>query len=116
MKYELRKADWKDKVRLYFGFPARLFALKVAGNSMSPAINDRDIVLYERTKIVASGDIILVSHPYMQSVKIVKRVVTIEHDGRLTLAGDNQVESTDSRTFGTVSLESIIGKVTSKLK
>lgn len=116
MKYELRKADWKDKVRMYFNFPARLYALKVAGNSMSPTINDRDIVLYERTNIVESGDIILVSHPYMQSVKIVKRIVTIEPDGRLTLAGDNPVESTDSRAFGMVSLESIIGKVTCKLK
>ena len=116
MKRELQKADWQDKLRVYFGFPSRLFALKVAGNSMSPTINDLDIVLYERTKKIDTGDIILLEHPYMQSVKIVKRVVKIEMDGRLTLAGDNPVESTDSRAFGTVSLESIIGKVTSKLK
>jgi nickel-type superoxide dismutase maturation protease len=116
MKHEVRKADWKDKVRMYFGFPARLYALKVTGNSMSPTINDRDIVLYKRTNIVGIGDIILVSHPYVQSVKIVKRIVTIESDGRLTLSGDNPVESTDSRAFGTVSLDSTIGKVTSKLK
>lgn len=115
MRQELRTSDWKDRLGVYFGLPKRLFALKVAGNSMSPTINDLDVVLYERTKNVDIGDIVLLEHPYMQSVKIVKRVIEVNPNGRLTLAGDNPTESTDSRAFGTVSLESILGKVTSKL-
>lgn len=83
---------------------------------MLPTLKDGDKVLVKPKGNIRIGDVVLVEHPYKISVKIVKRVSGIEVDGRLALSGDNPSTSTDSRTFGTVSLESIIGKVTSKLK
>ena len=115
MKHELRKADWKNKLRLHLGFPGRLFALKVAGNSMSPTINADEVVLYERGVNIGVGDIVLSAHPFMQSVKIVKRVAYIDSNGMVTLAGDNQSESTDSRTLGAIPIKSIQGRIICKL-
>lgn len=83
---------------------------------MLPTLRERDKVLVARKGNIGIGDVVLAEHPYKISVKIVKRVSAVEDDGRLTLSGDNASTSTDSRTFGTVSLESVIGKVTSKLK
>ena len=62
------------------------------------------------------GDIILAEHPYKSSVKIIKRIAEIESDGKLQLIGDNPAQSTDSRTFGAVSIESIVGRVVCRLK
>lgn len=75
-----------------------------------------DKVLVDAKGYITVGDVVLAEHPYRSDVKIIKRVVEIADNGRLTLSGDNPAESTDSRTFGSVSLESIIGKVSSKLK
>jgi hypothetical protein len=41
---------------------------------------------------------------------MVKRVHAIDDEGRYSLTGDNPAESTDSRTFGSLSLEYIQGK------
>ena len=83
---------------------------------MLPTLADGAKVLVDPKGYIVTGDVVLAEHPYKTGVKIVKRVSEIADDGRLTLSGDNPAESTDSRAFGTVSLESIIGKVTSKLK
>lgn len=114
MKYELRKANWKDKMRVYLGLSNRLLALKVAGNSMSPVINDGDVVLYDPSSKIDVGDIVFSAHPFMQSVKIVKRVMYIDANGLATLAGDNPAESTDSRTLGAIPIESIQGRIVCK--
>ena len=82
---------------------------------MLPTLADGDKVLIDAKGYLAVGDVVMAQHPYKSDVKIIKRVSDIADDGRLTLTGDNPAESTDSRAFGTVSLESIIGKVTSKL-
>ncbi|MEO6655209.1 MAG: nickel-type superoxide dismutase maturation protease [Pyrinomonadaceae bacterium] len=116
MNDELRNAGLKDKLRYYFGLPRRLLALKVVGNSMSPSITADDVILYDPVAVIEVGDIVLTAHPFMQSVKIVKRVAKIGADSEVTLTGDNPAESTDSRTFGAVSVESIIGKVVCRLQ
>ncbi len=113
---KLRAANWKDKIRLYLAFPSRLWALKVAGHSMSPTINDGEVVLYGPTVNVEVGDIVFTPHPFMQSVKIVKRVAKINADGMLLLIGDNPAESTDSRTLGSFPIKSIQGRVVCRLK
>ena len=82
---------------------------------MQPTLNNDDVVLIERTTNVAVGDIVLAQHPYKQSVKMLKRVEKIDENGRFTLVGDNPDESTDSRTFGTVSIEYIYGKAVCRL-
>jgi nickel-type superoxide dismutase maturation protease len=82
---------------------------------MQPTLNNNDVVLIEATTNVAVGDIVLAQHPYKQSVKMLKRVEKIDENGRFSLVGDNPDESTDSRTFGTVSIEYICGKAVCRL-
>jgi len=82
---------------------------------MQPTLSEHDVVLIEPTSNVAVGDIVLARHPYKQSVKLLKRVQKIEENGRFSLIGDNPGESTDSRTFGTLSIEYIYGKVVCRL-
>ena len=108
----LREANWKDKL-LYMLGRRRVF--RVAGDSMLPALNDGDAVMISGNSTVAVGDIVLAQHPYKQSVRILKRVAAIDKNGRYSLVGDNPGGSTDSRTFGTVSIEYIHGKAVCRL-
>lgn len=60
------------------------------------------------------GDIVVASRPDRTGVTIIKRVQSVDKDGRLYLLGDNPASSTDSRSFGPVPTSNIFGKVTSK--
>jgi len=111
MRFEFRPPNWTERL-LYFA--GRRMAFLVEGDSMSPALNDGDTVLVRPLADIKVGDIVLADHPYRSSVTILKRVARIA-DGRVTLAGDNEAASTDSRTFGPVSIKSIIGRVECRL-
>ena len=95
-------------------FAGRRIAFLVEGDSMAPTLKDGDTVLVRPRADINVGDIVLADHPYRSSVTILKRVARIA-DGRVTLAGDNEAASTDSRTFGPVSIKSIIGRVECRL-
>ena len=81
---------------------------------MAPTISDGENVLYDPWPKVKAGDIVFTPHPFIQSVKILKRVSKIDTDGNMTLVGDNETESTDSRTFGAISIKSTQGRVVCK--
>lgn len=83
---------------------------------MMPTLNDGDVVLVRRTRRVKVGNVILAKHPYQQSVKVLKRISEINEQGRLVLTGDNPEESTDSRTFGSISSADVVGKVIGRLR
>ncbi len=82
----------------------------IHGNSMSPALKNGDEVTFEsyRKQNIKIGDILVVNHPYSLDKKIVKRVSKVKGDSLYFLEGDNSYESSDSRTFGYISTESII--------
>jgi len=82
---------------------------------MWPTLKAGDTVLVKPTLTPVAGDIVLANHPYKSSVKIVKRVAEILPDGALILRGDNPLESSDSRSFGSISKRDVIGKVISRL-
>jgi nickel-type superoxide dismutase maturation protease len=82
----------------------------VSGDSMAPAYRDGDFVLVWRTKRVRVGDVVAAHDPRQPTRVVVKRVA-IQAGGRLWLLGDNAVASTDSRTFGAVSLDAVVGRV-----
>ena len=103
----LREANWKDRVMHLLG-KRKIF--RVQGDSMLPTLTDGDTVMIIPTKSIAPGDVVLANHPYKSSVKMLKRVSEIDGDGRYSLTGDNPAESTDSRTFGSLSIECIQGK------
>jgi nickel-type superoxide dismutase maturation protease len=90
----------------------------ISGPSMLPGLKPGDEILVDtrayRQKLPQIGDIVMVLRPDRPSVTMIKRIQTVEADGRLFLAGDNPAASTDSRFFGPVSLQNILGKATSK--
>ena len=83
---------------------------------MLPTIIPGDIVLVDTNAYVASppevGEIVLVHHPYRQGLLIIKRVADITPKGRLVLHSDNHHVGSDSRQFGTISMQQLIGRVT----
>jgi nickel-type superoxide dismutase maturation protease len=92
---------------------------RVDGDSMSPALAPGDQILvdlgaYRRTR-PRPGDVVLARHPYRRDVRLVKRVAGVAADGRCELAGDNPAASTDSRGFGALPAEMVLGRVVLRL-
>jgi nickel-type superoxide dismutase maturation protease len=83
----------------------------VQGNSMLPTLTPgQDILSFNWAYIGRKpkiGEVIVLN---LAGKDMVKRVVRIE-DGEIFVEGDNTDESTDSRDFGAVSVEDVIGKV-----
>lgn len=87
---------------------------------MSPLMEPGDEVLvdpraYRRTP-PCPGDIVVARHPYRTDLRLVKRVVSVQQNGYCLLEGDNRSESTDSRIFGPLPPECILGRVTSRFR
>ena len=91
-----------------------LLARRIVGTSMEPSLYEKDIVIAFRKK-PKIGDIVIVK---VGEREIIKRVVKISPPALLYLLGDNEQESTDSRSFGFVPYSSLLGVVikTFKLK
>lgn len=89
---------------------------RIEGESMQPVLRDGDEVLVDEKARVGIGDVVIARHPFKESVEMAKRITAIDANGKFFLVGDNSDESTDSRTFGPVSLECIKGKVVARLK
>lgn len=88
---------------------------RVAGDSMLPTLKSGDIVVVDTRATVSVGDVVAADHPYKRSVKLIKRVESINSDGRYVLAGDNPDESSDSRNFGSIAERDIAGKVVCRI-
>lgn len=90
--------------------------LQVTGESMLPTLVPGDIVLVDQNAYQKSspqiGEIVLAHHPYQQNLSIIKRIADITPEGRLVLHSDNRKAGSDSRQFGTISINRLIGKVT----
>lgn len=108
---ELRDATGIDILLWVFRWRSRV---RVTGLSMAPLLQPGDELLVDRYAYWRSppqvGDIVVAWHPDREDFKLIKRVVEVTADG-CWLQGDNLAESTDSRSFGAISLPSILGKV-----
>jgi nickel-type superoxide dismutase maturation protease len=109
----MREAGGFDRILVLLGSRQ---AVRVGGDSMIPTLDDGDVVIIKSRFIPEIGDVVLVDHPFKQSVSMLKRIAEITDSGRFELRGDNLDESTDSRTFGSVPLEYIKGKAVCRLK
>lgn len=112
MHDEIPVAGFGEWLKWLFGLR---IGMRIEGSSMLPTLRPGDKVLIDPKAIVRVGDIVLTSHPFRSSIRTIKRLRSIEPDGRLFLIGDNAAESTDSRTFGLVAEKDVIGKVVAKL-
>ncbi len=110
MQGEIRIAKWTDSILLILG---RRVGFEVSGDSMLPTLQMGDRVLVDPKATIAVGDIVLANHPYKKSIRMIKRVASIDSDAHYFLAGDNTAESTDSQTFGRIPAKDILGKVVS---
>jgi nickel-type superoxide dismutase maturation protease len=82
----------------------------VMGESMTPTLAAGDWVLARRTQDIQAGQIVVAARPDRPGLEVIKRVESVE-GSRVMLAGDNPSASTDSREFGPVAVEAVVGVV-----
>ncbi len=82
---------------------------------MSPALREGDFVVVDRKafsgRMPRPGEVILATDPREPSRTLVKRVTWVDLHGQLWLEGDNPEGSTDSRQFGRVPSDALVGRV-----
>ena len=87
---------------------------QVEGESMAPSLSAGERVLVNRTAYWFSkprpGDLVVVRDPRQPERLLIKRIGEAVGDGWLVM-GDNAAASTDSRAFGPVRGEHILGRV-----
>lgn len=88
---------------------------RVTGESMEPFLKAGEVVFVDlrayRRNRPKTGEVVILWHPHQKNLRIIKRIETVTRDGRYVVQGDNPEASTDSRSFGPVALEAIIGRV-----
>ena len=83
---------------------------------MEPTFKNGDKLIFEKilkSKNIGIDDIVLCFHPF-KKIKIIKRIKSIKN-GLYFLKGDNPniLDTSDSRTFGPLKINQIIGKLVS---
>ena len=94
-----------------------LWRVAVAERSMEPALCPGDWLLVCRTIIpgrtlrVRPGQVVVARHPGRPDLLVVKRAARREHDGWWLDSDNPAAGAVDSRTFGTVPLALIEGRM-----
>src|SRR3990167_6931875 len=83
---------------------------RIEETSMSPHLKPGDIVIILKSKNIENNNVVVVNQT---GDYFVKRIKEIKGD-KVFLEGDNKKESIDSRKFGWVDKEDIIGKIVYK--
>ncbi len=87
---------------------------KIIDRSMEPALLEGDYVIVNRLAYLFRepkiGEIIVFKHPTKRQF-LVKRIVNKLKNGLYIVTGDNTEKSLDSRSFGPIRSNSIVGKV-----
>lgn len=94
-------------------FPLARF--RVADESMEPSLAPGDYVLVNRwayrRRAPAAGDVVVLRDPEASARFLVKRVSARVDEKTLLVLGDNRERSRDSRHFGPVRREAIVGRL-----
>jgi nickel-type superoxide dismutase maturation protease len=92
---------------------APFYKYRISGISMSPTLLPGQIILINRLSYLFAkpqkGDVIAVTDPRDKKV-LIKRITQIISN-QYFVEGDNKKHSTDSRVFGMIRKQDIVGKV-----
>ncbi len=83
---------------------------EVSGDSMLPVFLAKDYLLVFKSRLVKSGDFVVLYDPRDMERKLLKRVGKVKSSA-IFVEGLNKKYSTDSRVFGWVNKDLIVGKV-----
>ncbi|MGD1867704.1 MAG: nickel-type superoxide dismutase maturation protease [Phormidesmis sp.] len=109
------RRNWKEIGLWTLG---KRWRFHVTGNSMLPTLRaGEDVLVYpvSKTADIFPGEIIVCRHPFKPRIRMIKRVSEAFYDGSCYVLSDNTKEGNDSRSFGVIGRELILGKVTSRL-
>lgn len=84
--------------------------IRIVGPSMEPALVNGDWWVVRRGADVRPGDVALLVHPQRPDALVVKRIARREGAGWWVL-GDNAEASEDSRQFGVVPADHVVGRL-----
>ena len=106
-----QKPDFFTLITLITGYRRHL---RVVGTSMEGTLKEGDLITFKKLNQknvdLEIGDIVVASHPRIKNKLIIKRIHCI-HQNKFDLRGDNPSSSSDSREFGFIELDLILGKV-----
>ena len=93
--------------------------VRVRGRSMEPTLTDGSDVLVrglrpEDSPQLSPGDVLWLTHPLHSGQKIIKRLHHVTAEGALYVLGDAEDESSDSRVFGPVPFNRLLGRVVAR--
>ncbi|MBH5336947.1 nickel-type superoxide dismutase maturation protease [Streptomyces pactum] len=93
----------------------RIGLATVYGPSMTPTLlpGDRLVIRYGAT--LRPGNVVMLRHPFQQDLWIVKRLAE-RRDGGWWVLGDNPFATPDSREFGVVPDELVVGRAVLRLR
>ncbi len=86
--------------------------VRVIGASMEPTLNEGQFVLVDADRRPSAGELALARHPTRDELLVIKRVDAVLDDGRYDLRSDNPDAGTDSRSWGPLAPDAIVGTVT----
>ena len=92
----------------------RLRRYRIEGDSMMPTLNSGDEVLVKPHRYVHSyqeGDCVCFYRPDKPGLMCVKRIQQVFDQSSFEVMGDNKACSTDSRHFGCVPVNDMLGRV-----
>lgn len=84
-----------------------LIIRRVSGNSMAPTLKDGQIIIASSLKQPKLGAIIVFKHNNREKIKRIKSI----SNRKIEVIGDNAGASSDSRDFGLIEQDHIIGTV-----
>lgn len=112
----LEKAGFSEYLLWFLGLRKRF---KVEGPSMLPLLKPGSTILMKPVKskkVLKEKMIVIAKHPFNPEKKLIKQIAEIRKDGRLSVIGLNPSNSLDSRSFGVIQPNLVLGVVYSVLK
>lgn len=85
--------------------PVGLLVRRISGESMLPTLRAGQLVLFASGRPLHVGDVVMFRHDNKEKIKRIARL----ESGKVYLLGDNPEASTDSREFGWLGNEVVVG-------